>query len=371
MKKRILRASGIILAIMLLGVMAASCGPSQPSAPSAPAGGDTSPAPASQVFDVPINVTLGEPVSPSWAQLFEDLRTRSDGRLNVTVYWSQALLPIPEIPRGVAAGTAVFSNLPTPNYPDILPLNCRILQLPYMGLRDPVDSAEIYMQLYDEFPQMAEEMAQFNMMAIAATTLGVYDLHFVDKNEVRVPADLNGRQIVPYKLEFLPLLEKYNAAGAYIPPGQIYESLERAVVDGYVNNWAFKGWFGLSDLIEQSVRLDDYGAFHEFNILVMNLDFYNSLPADLQQLFRDVFRTERGFERMWEDTANLVAREIAYAQEKGNLFVDLTPAERQIWRDELYYTHTDALEEVNSARNDNVATQIYDRINEIVAEKYG
>jgi len=46
MKKRILRASGIILAIMLLGVMAASCGPSQPSAPSAPAGGDTSPAPA-------------------------------------------------------------------------------------------------------------------------------------------------------------------------------------------------------------------------------------------------------------------------------------------------------------------------------------
>ena len=363
MKKRIFRVMGLIIVIVMIGALAVACGDSTPAA--AP---EASP---DQVFDVPINVTLGEPVSPSWAQLFNDLGTRSNGRLNVTVYWSGSLLPIPEIPRGVMAGTAVFSNLPTPNYPDTLPLNCRILQLPYMGLQDPVDSAEIYMQLYDEFPQMAEELAQFNMMAIAATTLGVYDLHFIDKNEVRVPADMNGRQIVPYKLEFRPLLEKYNAAGAYIPPGQIYESLERAVVDGYVNNWAFKGWFGLSDLIQQSVKLDDYGAFHEYNILVMNIDFYNSLPADLQKLWVDMFKTERGFEKMWGDTANLVAREIAYAQEKGNLFVELTPAERQMWRDELAYTHTDALNEVNEQRGDDVATQIYNRIHEIVAQKYG
>ena len=374
MKERVLRLVGLMMSIVLMVTLLAACGGG---------GGDASPTPTTssppassapaddRVFDVDINVTLGEPVSPSWAQLFRDLETRSDGRLKVTVHWSQGLLTIPEIPRGVGTGQAQFSNLPTPNYPDTLPLNCRILQLPFMGLREPNESAEIWMQLYDEFDEMKEEMAEFNIMAIAATTLGVYDLHFIDKNPVRVPADLSGRQIVPYSTEFLPVLQKYNAAGTYIPPGQIYESLERAVVDGYVNNWAFKGWFGLSDLINQSVKLSDYGAFQEFNVLILNLDFYNGLPADLQQLWIDMFRTERGYAKMWQDTADLVANEIAKAEEKGNLFIDLTPSERQLWVDEFADSHENAIAEINEQRGDTVATDIYNRAREIIDQKYG
>ena len=370
MKKRVLRPVCIILAFVLAGLALASCGGSnQPASSPAPSDAASAPPAPKQVYNVDINVTLAEAVSPSWAQLFRDLGTRSDGQFDVTVYWSGSLLSIPEIPNGFLSNTVTFGNLPSPNYPDTLPLNCRILQLPYMGLKDPVASSEIWMQLYDEFPQMGEEMAKFNMMAVASTTLGMYDLFFVDKNEVRLPSDLSGRQIVPYKPEMLEMFERFNAAGSYIPPGQIYESLERAVVDGYINNWAFQGWFGLSELIHQSVKLSEYGAFHEFNFLVLNAQFYNSLPADLQKIWIDLFRTEKGYEKMWGDTADLVANEVKKAQEAGNLFVELTPAEQQVWKDELGDVHTVVLAEINATRGDTVATDIYNRAVELIAER--
>jgi hypothetical protein len=36
-------------------------------------------------------------------------------------------MTIPEIPKGLSTGAATFSNVPTNNYPDIMPLNARIL----------------------------------------------------------------------------------------------------------------------------------------------------------------------------------------------------------------------------------------------------
>lgn len=369
----------VALALVLLtGMVLTACsGGGSSTPPASSGGGDSTPAststPASsdEVFNMDIAVTLGEPVSPNWASLFKSLGENSDGRLNPTVYWSGSLVSIPEIPKTMASGGVTLANLPTPNYPDVLPLNTRIIQMPFFGLQDPIDSAEIYMQLLDEFPELMEEYAQYNMYPIAVTTLGTYDLHFTDKNEVRKPSDLQGRQVVPYNMEFLPMLEANNAAGSYIPPGQIYESLEKGVVDGYINNWAYQGWFGLSELINQHVALGEYGAFTEFNVICVNLDFYNSLPEDLQQLLVDTFRTNGGYKDMWQDTADLVANEKKKGEEKGDLFVELTEAELDVWKEAIGDVSDKVIGEVNEIRGDDAAQRLYDRAKEILEEKYG
>jgi TRAP-type C4-dicarboxylate transport system substrate-binding protein len=280
-------------------------------------------------------------------------------------------MTIPEIPKGLSTGAATFSNVPTNNYPDIMPLNARILELPFLGLQDPVESSEIYMQLLDEFPEMMQEFSDYNMYPLAVTTLGMYGMHFTDTKEVHVPADLNGRQIVPYKLEFLPMLEANNAAGSYIPPGQIYEALEKGVVGGYVNNWAFQGWFGLTELMRQHVEMGEYGAFHEFNVICVNLDFYNSLPKDLQQLLTDTFRTNGGYKDMWQDTSDLVDSEKAKAEAKGDVFINLTPEELDVWKAAVEGNHEIALDEIAAQRGDTAGNDIYERAKEIIAEKYG
>jgi TRAP-type C4-dicarboxylate transport system substrate-binding protein len=363
MKKKLLLA---LASLMALCMTFTACG----GGGGASSQGDQ-PATSDEVFEFIVNVTLGEPVSPNWARLFRELEEKSDGRLKVTVYWSNSLVTIPEIPKSMMAGAMAFSNVPTNNYPDIMPLNARLLELPFLGLQDPVESSEIYMQLLDEFPEMMKEFEDYNMFPVAVTTLGMYGMHFTDTKEVHLPSDLNGRQIVPYKLEFLPMLEANNAAGSYIPPGQIYEALEKGVVNGYVNNWAFQGWFGLTELVRQHVEMGEFGAFHEYNVLCVSLDFYNSLPADLQKLLVDTFRTNGGYRDMWGDTAALVASEQEKARAKGDVFVNLTPEEVDVWKAAVEGNHELALAEINQQRGDTVADDIYARINEIIAEKYG
>jgi TRAP-type C4-dicarboxylate transport system substrate-binding protein len=379
MKKKLYVALALIIA---LSMVLAACGggggaaaPEPAPAPApAPAEGGDAPAPApvddGKTYPADIAVTLGEPVSPSWVQLFKDLEAASDGKIPTTVYWSGSLLPIPEIPKGMQTGGATFANLPSPNYPDVLPLNCCILQLPFLGLKDPVTSAEIYMQLLDEFPEMMDEMAGFNMIPIAATPLGTYDLHFRTQSKiVKTPSDLNGLKMVPYSSTFLPLFKANNSAGTYIPPGQIYESLEKGIVDGYINNWAFQGWFGLGELMTQHMMFGEYGSFTEFNVLVINSDYYNALPADLQKIWVDTFRTNGGYKKMWDDTANMVKNEREKADAKGDITTVLTDSEIEVWKTELLKQHRIVLDDINAKRGDTVADDIYNRIVELIAEK--
>jgi len=334
--------------------------------------GGAQPAP-DQTWDFTINFTHAEIVSPNWARVFgTDLEERSGGRINTTIHWAGDLLSIPEIPRGLQVGTAHISNMPSPNYVDVLPLNTRILQLPFIGLQDPVISAQIYMQLLDEFPEMRAEAEELGIKILGATPPGRYDLKLIDQNPVRVPADLAGRTIVPYKLEFLPLLENYNAAGSFIPPAQIYEALERGVVDGYIATWAFAGFFGLTELVHQHVDFGDYGAFQEMNIFAMSLNTWNELPADLQQVLMDVTWNDGGYRDIYYgDTLVLANNQRTIAEEKGDLITTLRGAELDPWKEYILPLHQATIDDINEIRGDTVAQRIYDRVIELLSEHFG
>ena len=391
MRKRLFRAVGILLAIVMIGSVLTSCGTKQPEASTSasappPASGDSSAssAPASpagdgKVFVVDAAYAAGEPVTQSWTGALEEIVRRSDGRIKVNHYYAGSLLTFPEIPVGMRDGVAQWAYLPTVNYVDIFPLSCRIMQLPFMGLQDPIEATEIYMQLFDEFPQIAEEMAQYNMIPLSASPLWGYHLHLIDKNEVRLPSDLSGRKLVPYKTELQSMLDKFNVSSSYIPPGQMYESLERSVIDGYINCWAFANWFGLHGFLNQHVTAGDNGFFQEFFIYVVAKDFFESMPEDLQKIWYDVHRYEKieafgneyGYEFMWDETRSFIDWQINYAKENNHLFVELTPEEIEVWKDEMAYTHQLTLDEINEQRGDQVATAVYNRARELIMEKYG
>jgi len=370
-KKRLFRIVCLALVTVLIGITLASCSNDTPASTTDPDAG--------RVWTVDAAYAAGEPVTVSWTTALNEIARRSEGRIAVTHYYAGSLLTFPEIPRGMLEGVAQWAYLPTNNFPDVLPLNCRILQLPFMGLRDPLDAAEIWMQLYDEFPEMAAELAQFNMMALAASPLWAYHIHLIDRNEVRVPSDLAGRSIAPFKPEMIPVLERYGGAGSHIPPGQMYETLERGVIDGYINTWAFANWFRLHEFLNQHVIVGEHGLYQEFFIYVIAIDFYESLPADLQQLWHDTHRNERytefggerGYEFFWRETESFIEWQMNYAMENNNLLVHLTDAEIAIWRDALIGSHETTLATINAQRGDEVATAIYNRALVLITQRYG
>ena len=361
MRKRLMMVLAVVIAC---SVVFAACGN----------GGTANRASSSdETYDFIASCTLGAEVSPNWIKLFDKLQEESGGRLvtDNNIYWSGSLIPIPEIPKGLGSGAATISNIPSNNYPDVLPLSGRILQLPFLGLQDPLDTQDIYSQLLKEFPEMVKEFTDINIMPFGATTLGTYGMHFTDPKPVHLPGDLRGKKIIPYSLVFLPLLEDNNAAGSYIPPGQAYESLEKGVVDGYLNSYAFQMWFGLTELLASHTEFGEYGAYQELNILGMNLDFYNALPEDLQQLFWDIFINNGGNRLMWADTQDLLDNGKADSVARGDTIVTLTPEEIEVWKEIVYPEHVKVLDEICAQRGDQVAYDIYNRILELIAEKYG
>ena len=373
MKKKFFRAICIAIALVMLAAALSGCGGNQSSAPP-PAGGNVpppdSPPADNRTWDYTVSFSHAEVVSEYWARVFgPDIEAKTNGRIKTTIHWAGSLLAVPEVPRGLQSNVAHIANMPTPNYIDVLPLNCRILQLPFIGLQDPIVTANIYMQLLDEFPEMQQELADMGIKVLGATPLGRYDLKLSDKSRsVRLPEDLQGRQIVPYKLEFIPMLDKYNASASYVPPAQVYETLERGVIEGYIATWAYAGFFGLTELVNQHVDFGDYGAFQELNLMAMSISAWNDLPADMQQALLDVCWYDGGYEEIWYgDTDKLANAQRDLAAAKGDLVNVLTPEEMDVWKAYVVPLYQETIDDINSIRGDDAAQRIYDRLLELLA----
>jgi len=367
MKRKFFRATCLIVSLVMLTAFLAACngggGGGGTPATGAPAADD-------RTWDLTVSFSHAEVVSANWARVFgPDIEEKTGGRITTTIHWAGSLLAVPEVPRGLQANVAHIANMPTPNYIDVLPLNCRILQLPFIGLQDPVVTAQIYMQLLNEFPEMQEELASLGIKVLGATPLGRYDLKLSDKSRpVRLPEDLQGRQVVPYKLEFVPMLEKYNASASYVPPAQVYETLERGVIEGYIATWAYAGFFGLTDLVNQHVDFGDYGAFQELNLMAMSLSAWNDLPADMQNALIDVCWNDGGYIDIWHgDTDALANNQRRLADEKDDLVNYLTPDEMEVWKSYVVPLYQETIDEINGIRGDDVAQRIYDRLLELLA----
>ena len=375
MKKNLFRTTCLIIAFVMMAGVLAACGNN--AAPGNNAGDQpASPAPAAtddRTWEFTVSFSHAEVVSPNWHRLFgPELESKSNGRISSTFFWAGSLLSIPEAPRGLQDGVADIVNLPAPNYIDILPLNTRIMQLPFIGMQDIVLTTEIYMQLFNEFPEMREEAENLGIKILGATPLGRYNLKLTFSDPVvRLPEQLRGRTIVPYKNEILYLLSQNNAAGTFVPPAQIYENLERGVVEGYFADWNFAGFFGLTDLINQHVQFGDYGAYQDINLFAMSLDTWNALPADLQQVVQDVLWNDGGYKEIWEgDTLPLINAQREAAEAKNDIVTVLTPDEMEVWKSYILPLYQQTIDEINEMRGDDAAQRIYNRLLEIMAERF-
>ena len=74
---------------------------------------------------------------------------------------------------------------------------------------------------------------------------------------------------------------------------------------------------------------------------------------------------------MWQDTKDLVANEMEKAKAKDDLIYDLTDEEFDVWKQAVLPQQQVVLDEINAQRGDTVASDIFKRCQELIAEKMG
>ncbi len=162
-----------------------------------------------------------------WAH---DLETCSKGKVKVTIYPGGTQLGnigrlYDEVRTGVVDIAHGLSGIPAGQFE-----RTRLMELPFM-----VKSAGAAAQaLWDLEPELAPDFSGVKLLALHSPNAG--QIHTVNKR-VRTMADLKGLRIRFPSEAIKLMLEHLGAVPVGLPPGAVYENMEKGVIDGAAFTW--------------------------------------------------------------------------------------------------------------------------------------
>lgn len=254
-----------------------------------------------------------------WAR---ELEKRTNGKVKVTIYPAGTQLGnitklYDEVRSGVVDIAHGLRGIPNGRF-----LKTSIIELPFMT--NSADAAS--RTLWDMYPKyFADEYPGVKMLALHAHNGGL--VHTGSK-EVRTMEDLKGLRIRFPSGPIKALLETFGATPQGLPPGKVYESVQKGVIDGSVFPWDPMNSFKLSEVMNH--HLDVGGVYTVSFWFAMNERKYNSLPEDVRAAI-DSISGDYLISRLggWWNQWDKLGRDKALA--KGDNLIVLSEAEREEW----------------------------------------
>ncbi|WP_240464767.1 TRAP transporter substrate-binding protein [Modicisalibacter sp. 'Wilcox'] len=233
-----------------------------------------------------------------------------------------------------------------------------LIELPFMT-RDAGAASETLWEMYPEY--LAPEYRGLKVLALFAHNGGL--IHTADK-KVETMEDMQGLRLRTPSPAVSQMLTALGATPQGLPPGEVYENIQKHVIDGTVFPWDPVKSFGLNEVLHYHL---DAGAYTVPFFFVMNQRKYDSLPENVQACIDEASGAslEAKFGDWW-DKWDAAGREEAVAS--GDVITHLTDAERERWREALQPTIDHYIQETADHGVDN-AREIYERMRELLAEK--
>ena len=266
---------GLIL-VLVASLVLAACAKEEAPAPAAPAVTaetyswrlQTHAAAGYPMYEIPLSKT--------WPALISE---RSNGRIEVTPYPASALCPVPEMLD--ALGQNMFElNTGCPAYwKGFMPVGN--VEGGLAGAwRDPSDAFNIFWDRGVEENILRPVYAEHNVMYI--TVLPGSHITLVTQEPIRKAADFQGHKYRTFG-SFLDLFELLGAPSVFVPHGEIYTAIATGTVEGAATSPAAMFGIKLYEQVNYIVQPELIGCYNDQ--MLMNMDIWNSLDEDMQQLF--------------------------------------------------------------------------------------
>jgi TRAP-type C4-dicarboxylate transport system substrate-binding protein len=304
----------------------------------------------------------GHGIQRDWLQPWaEDLAKRTNGKVKVTIYpggspFGNPARQLEQVSSGVVDIAHGLRGLPAGRFPRM-----GIIEFPFL-----VQTANAASRtLWDMYPKyFAHEFPDsVKVLALHAHNAGL--IHTREK-QVKTMDDLKGLRIRSPSPQINAMLQQLGAIPVGLPPGDVYENLQRGVIDGAVFPWDPINSFRLFEVTKYHLDARSYTASFYF---VMNKKKYDSLPADVRKAIDDTTGDALAvkFGDWWNawDAPGLEA-----ARKKGNVITSLSDAERNRWREALKPT-TDKLLDDLEKQGIKDARAIYAEMQQRVAKYEG
>ena len=279
---------------------------------------------ATQAFgQVKLNYSIFFPAShrnsilaAEWAK---EVEKRTNGRVQVTLFYGGTLTPADKCYDGVVKGISDLGMSVFSYTMGRFPL-LEVLDLP-LGSRSGLVATQLANDFYNGFKP--KELDDVKVMYLHGHGPGL--LH--TKTPVRTLEDLKGMKIRATGTT-ARIVTALGATPVAMPMSDSYDALSRGVAQGIVcPTESLQGW-KLGEVIKYTTQ--DYGAAYSVSFfVVMNKARWNSLPADVQKAIEQVNaewidKTGNGWDEI--DKAGM-----AFAQGLGDTIIPLSAQENARW----------------------------------------
>lgn len=303
---------------------------------------------------VPPVVGIGR-AQTAWIKKMEK---EAGGKLKVVPFWANSLLKPREIFRGVMDGNVDMAMWVTNIELGLMKLNT-VTALPIMGYPSQKSVGEVHAKLVETFPKMKAEFR-------GVKTYGFVSFTPVQMNtrgkEVLVPSDMKGLKLAPSSPDMAKLVIGGGGTPVNLTVTDWYTSLEKGLVDGFTNVIGALVAFKVMDLLDYHTLLRPGGLSMSMSLVLINPDFWNDLPGDIQKVIMDneTFYADGLVKNSKMDTD----RAIGYAKSKGHTVTILTPESKEwaLWEKAAQPVHEQWIEK----NSKNGGKEIYEEARRLI-----
>ncbi|MGI9951899.1 TRAP transporter substrate-binding protein DctP [Moorellaceae bacterium AZ2] len=326
----------MLLALILVG----GCGSKQSSAPGQ---GGQEPQKSQEVIKLKYACTYqkteeGALIGYKFCDYVEE---RSGGRVKFERYPGGVLGGAPEILRLVSSGSVDVVSFPHVVFKDELPLSA----IPEWSSGAPEKAVEYFNKIFLEIPEtspLLEQEAQEHNIKYLRFVSGGCNV-FVSKKEINSLADLKGKKLGAGAAQ--EAFAKLGVTVVNVTPPDIYEDFSRGIID--VTHMGFGPTVQLKWYEVAKCWVFD-GTYTAGNPITVNLNTWNKLPPDIQQIFIEGAKAASDYSI--ELAKNTREQNIQTLKNAGAVVKELSPAEAQQWFQNIFeYGKKDMLERATKA----------------------
>ncbi len=269
MKKRI-RLPLVLGATSALALVASGCAASDPGEQE------------SRTYSMAVYISASAPHGEALGWMIDQLEERTDGRIVIEPYYDGSLLPAAEILPGVANNLADFGFMTPLYHPAELPLS-QVTSIPF-ATTDVRAVSSAVTNLHAENEDYQREWTSQGVEVL--NFVGVPPSMFAGKEPVTGLDYIAGKSIRSAGYGAIAV-ESAGGTPVSLVVGELYESLERGLIDGYTN-MLFDTMPSLS-LQEVAPFIADTGlGTYGVNSIIANPGVWNGLSEEDRELIREL-----------------------------------------------------------------------------------
>lgn len=267
--------------------------------------------------------SLNHPITVAVQKMAEDLKAESNGRINIQILPSGALVKGPNIFETVGNGSIDMGTTCSCYHGGILPVAATAFALP--GDPRGVDQILEFIYQDDVLKFYRDAYRQVNVFYGAPLVMDGYTI--VSKKPITSWEDLS-RLKVRASGTIAKTLKKMNIPTVFIPFSEIYVALSRGTIDAEISGSHTESFLAKTFEVAKYQTVPDISGAQNCEVIV-NQDRWDELPADLKTIF------DKGLRNCSAHVAALFAAENKVVRNKmeaqGAQYVELPPDVVERW----------------------------------------